>query len=678
MNSPDSPAQLIGKAIAAYIRISSDRQDAERQRKTIAEWAERNGLTIGEWFEDTEGRNPRDKADDRMSFQRLLRLVETGEVDAVVVDSQDRFGAYSNWELGKYIWKLIQNDCSLWSVADGCLSAEDDGTVIRTTVSQQTSLKEQKEKGWRAIGAKVKSAQEGLYPGGYPPYGLDVVCLSAGNKKDVKWRVVWIGDHERIKIFRDGKEERYSGKNNMPAKDEHDVFVYQPSIVEERIKYLRLMFEWYAHEDISPSRIATRLNELGVSSVFGEGWNKQKVKSTLMNPAAIGMPAYNKNAHGRFWEYIDGERKEVVRVGGKAKTGRRRKSKDFVFPKKPVFDPIVEVELFNSVQGKLAQNSRAYKEKVPKPRAPKTAQFWLRNTVVCATCNKPMRAWNQESGEKKYRSYFCANYGTYGKNNPTGCRSNRVKAEVLEELIDKYIAESHAQVSKLIAALDEESLEEVGPLHDAWKKTWEEIREIWRRRNRFVNRIEKQMSPEEFLQEEASLLPDDDDGPAGTLPVVTTDQLYEHFYSQRKPLMEQQLAELDAKHSQLVSSLSNFDPKAKIAIEKLNREIVEVEKQMVALKGDLEDLDEQGRLLSSELRHRKTVLESMKEKFSSEQTYRRKSSLVKEVIERAVCHFEDTEGKGNQPRTRLVRVEVFPVDGAPTSCFPKGTSPATG
>jgi DNA invertase Pin-like site-specific DNA recombinase len=44
------------KIFAAYVRVSSDKQDTERQEQAILQ----TGHPIAQWFRDDEGRNPRD------------------------------------------------------------------------------------------------------------------------------------------------------------------------------------------------------------------------------------------------------------------------------------------------------------------------------------------------------------------------------------------------------------------------------------------------------------------------------------------------------------------------------------------------------------------------------------------------------------------------------------------
>ena len=67
---------------AAYIRVSSDKQDVQRQTSAI----QASGFPIAEWFRDDEGKNPRDQAERRPAFQAMLKAVEAGLVNVIVVD----------------------------------------------------------------------------------------------------------------------------------------------------------------------------------------------------------------------------------------------------------------------------------------------------------------------------------------------------------------------------------------------------------------------------------------------------------------------------------------------------------------------------------------------------------------------------------------------------------------
>ena len=125
--------------------------------------------------------------------------------------------------------------------------------------------------------------------------------------KKIKWRVVIEGWSHRLKVCPDGKEERFDGKDNFPAKEWNDKFYLAPSIRTERLEAARKIFEWYATETISFNKIAVRLKEMEVDPMRAGAWSSGFVSKLLFNPVYIGLPAYNKRSNSRFSEFVEGE-----------------------------------------------------------------------------------------------------------------------------------------------------------------------------------------------------------------------------------------------------------------------------------------------------------------------------------------------------------------------------------
>ena len=322
----------------AYLRCSSDPQDTLRQREAI----QRLGLRIDQWLEDHESR---DRADKRPNFQRLLRAAQAGQVDTIVVQALDRFGVRDAWELGKFFTILKDHDCRLVDASGKVLNGDDDGSVICSTVGALTSSREQREKASRVLTGKLTLARKGQFLGGYCPYGCDVVAFDG--KGDEVWRVVYEGHERRRKVYPDGREERFDGKRNRPPKALHETLKYRPSIVAERVKYVKLVFKWYTTESITAGQIAARLNDLGVSPVFGPLWHQGVVKYLLANPVYIGRPSYNKQSSGRFMEFAGGQVKAAER-----KPARKHAESDQIRPEKSEFAPIIDPDVFDKAQVK--------------------------------------------------------------------------------------------------------------------------------------------------------------------------------------------------------------------------------------------------------------------------------------------------------------------------------------
>jgi DNA invertase Pin-like site-specific DNA recombinase len=102
-HQPDGPT---GSRGAAYVRVSDEDQDTARQHTSIREWAARHLLAITKQFADEGGR--RHKAESRPGFQSLLKAVESGSLDWIVVDHQDRLGFK-----GPFEWYHPAGRCTL-------------------------------------------------------------------------------------------------------------------------------------------------------------------------------------------------------------------------------------------------------------------------------------------------------------------------------------------------------------------------------------------------------------------------------------------------------------------------------------------------------------------------------------------------------------------------------------
>ncbi len=447
--------------VAAYIRVSSDKQDTTRQRESVEAAAQQLGFTIDHWFQDSEGKNSRDLPHKRVAFKRMMAAVERRELKLVIVDSQDRFGTRDAAQFGSFITHFRDNGCSLFDATGRDFSADDDGAVLTTTIGALTSTREQREKGRRCLGGMVEHAKQGHYVGGYPPFGMDVVCFGSDGQE--KWRSLYVGHFDRWKVYPNGTREHYKGKDNAPQKDREDVFHYRPSIESGRLQVVRDIFRWYATEAISPRQIATRLNDLKVKPIFGERWDKVKILQLLRNPVYIGRPKWNKRAGSRFVEFVGGRIRDIPRSMG-IKMGRPRDAVDQIGLDKPQFDPIVDRKTWDAVQKKIHDASDKQRA-VPK-RPPQTAELWLKPFLICGHCNKPMRATRGGQGRMAWPSYFCGTYGTHGAKNPTGCHCHRIKHDQIEKLLAAYIAEKMPAAHQMLKAANGSASGRIQELYD--------------------------------------------------------------------------------------------------------------------------------------------------------------------------------------------------------------------
>ena len=100
------------KRAGLYLRVSTDQQTTENQRRILMEVAERSGWTVVEVFEDAgfSGAKGRDK---RPAFDALLKAVHRREIDMVAAFAVDRLGR-SLPDLVSFLNDIQASGCDLY------------------------------------------------------------------------------------------------------------------------------------------------------------------------------------------------------------------------------------------------------------------------------------------------------------------------------------------------------------------------------------------------------------------------------------------------------------------------------------------------------------------------------------------------------------------------------------
>jgi len=482
---------------------------------------------------------------------------------------------------------------------------------------------------------------KGNYPGGRPPYGLDVVCLDENGKE--RYRVIWQGHQQRVKV--EGKKRtRYDGKDNVPAHDSGAILKLRPSVEKDRIKWVKQIFAW-AGKGLSPYRIAQRLNEKGVKPVFGAAWYKQTIKQLLTNPVYLGLPTDNKRAGSRFYEYVDGQVREVE----PGKGDRTRNKQDWWQPKEPEFKPLVAPKLFNEVQKLLRKSSEANKTE---RRPPKTEHMWLKGFLFCWKCGKALHANACETGTNQ-ASYFDATYNRYGKNNAAGCRCHRVKHDVLEAIILRYMAEQHAKLAALIHAAETGDDAILEPLGDELNNGRVEVVKILAMMAAQMGKpdsLQVRMSPAdwELLQQGKA--------PKQAKFKIPDLEAYQNFFNKQKPAIRKELAALDAEHDNILAAIVKL-PEGK-GVAKYKNKLAAVEAQMARLESALEDQTERLEAVLADLRRRKTAMEQLRDNIAQDVAYTRKRQLLGEVVDKIILKW-----RYGKVKSTLDEVEIRPISG---------------
>lgn len=640
---------------AGYLRISSDKQDVKRQRESIERWSETTGCEIAFWFEDSVGRNSRDMAHKRKGFQSLFRAVEAGLVDCIVVDSQDRFGTSGAHQWGEFLSKLRNHDCRLLDSSGRELSADDDGSVLTGVVGALTSKREQKEKAQRTITGKKVLAKNGQYLGGLPAYGFDVACFGPDGKE--KWRTAYISRFDRWKVYPGGKRERYEGKDNTPRKDLADTQRYQPSIHADRLKTAKQIFQWYATEAISPRQIATRLNQLKVDPVFGPTWDKVKIAQMLANPVYIGFPTWNKRGGGNHLEFVGGQVREVPRLNGKPRAGRRRKTADHIRPDKQEFKPVIDQKTWDKVQAKIAASA----EPTGKPRRPRaTEELWLRPFLTCGHCGNSMHGTRGGSTRGLWPSYYCSTYALHGRANESGCHCHRVQHKVLEQSVLDYLKETSPKIAKLIKATDTGNMELAQPLLKSLMDAAQQFDGIALDIQTFVDDQTSDRERQKLLREGKGF-----------------PEIYGLLYERIRPKLDKQIADKECELDRMMEDYRGLSTRLR---ERANGKMEEAQAEIEALKAQLVDLRQPWGDLKRELSARQATLKQATAILGNGAAGRQKTEALAGVISQIVCRFRHTRTGGpgqNNGKSYLDSIEIVPISGQ-SVCFTSGSKPGQG
>lgn len=145
---------------------------------------------------------------------------------------------------------------------------------------------------------------------------------------------------------------------------------------------VRMMFDWYANEQLSPHQIALRLTEMGIKPPNGKkAWYKESIRHMLKNKHYLGLVVYNQRKVTQMME-------------------------DGALIKKKIFQPDEEVLV---VQGKhpaiidqeLWDKARS-RYSAPKARTDLKLNNPLAGILICNKCRRPLRYAPYGHAEDRY------------------------------------------------------------------------------------------------------------------------------------------------------------------------------------------------------------------------------------------------------------------------------------
>lgn len=269
----------------------------------LDEWAERNlpyPIPQENRFKEVVSG---ESISDRSEFQRVLKMVESDSIKAVLVKEISRLGRPDKQEIG-YISKIFRftNTMVITPSRTFNIADEFERKMFEQELEQGNFYLEYNKRILK-VGRDLAS-KKGAYLGP-APFGYDKTKIEDGRKK-----------------------------------------LSTLAINEEEANIVRMMFEWFVKENIGTQVISNRLNDIGVKPRRINYWKAEAVRDILKNPVYIGMVRWNT-------------RKEVcVVVDGEFKKTRPANEGDDRIFEKGLHDPIISEELFNLAQEKFGRTHR--------------------------------------------------------------------------------------------------------------------------------------------------------------------------------------------------------------------------------------------------------------------------------------------------------------------------------
>ena len=188
---------------------------------------------------------------ERPEFQKVLKLIESPKIKAVMVKDISRLGRPDTEEIGRIskIFRLTKTLVitpeRIFDIADGFEREMFEQELKRSAFYLDYTKKILKD-------GRELSVKSGNYVCSTKPYG-----------------------YKKIKIVVD--------KKKCPTLD----------IIEEEANILNMMSHWYIAENIGTQIIADRLNEMGVKAPKSQRWTAGAVRNILENPLYIGKIRWN-------------------------------------------------------------------------------------------------------------------------------------------------------------------------------------------------------------------------------------------------------------------------------------------------------------------------------------------------------------------------------------------------
>ena len=286
------------RADADLERLGED-ETLARHRRALTELAERSGYAIGEVYEEIVSG---ETLAARPQMQRLLSDVEGGKWQGVLVMELERLARGNSIDQG-IVMQTFTATGTLIITPSKVYNPREELDEEYLEFGLFMSRREYKTINRRLKAGMYASVKEGNWIHHSTPFGYDRQHLEKGKG----WKLV---------------------PNPQEA------------------PFVKMMFEWYVNEGLTPGKIAERFDSLGVKSRSGAAYfSVATVRDMLKNEAYIGAVVWHKRPH-----------EKIVKNGQTSYFYTRNAADKATYEGK--HEPLISRELFEAAQIRIGKNPR--------------------------------------------------------------------------------------------------------------------------------------------------------------------------------------------------------------------------------------------------------------------------------------------------------------------------------
>lgn len=179
-----------------YIRVSTDKQDYERQRDEIMLYAEKCSFSVVKVFEDIQSGSD---YDDRMGFQDLLiYLDENPAIKIIIFDEISRMGRDTAMQVTTYK-ALTRKGIRVFTRGKGEFGSNKEDNLLFTVLSAIADYEKQTIID-RTSSGRRKVVRDGFTQISNRPYGYDLIFTKKKNRQVLKRQFIEVNKEEAVHV----------------------------------------------------------------------------------------------------------------------------------------------------------------------------------------------------------------------------------------------------------------------------------------------------------------------------------------------------------------------------------------------------------------------------------------------------------------------------------------------